>query len=115
MIGAKTERIRILRRTRTADANGDYGMTETVLAERWARVQAQRGQEGQLAGQLREQTQYRVDADLYGVVVNSDDKLVWQTRGNTELNIREVHLAPSRQIDTKLICESGTLDGVVPQ
>lgn len=115
MIGDKTERVRVVRRARAQDANGDYSMNETVLAERWASVQAQRGQEAQLAGQLREQTSYRIDLDLYGVAVTSDDKVIWQTRGNTELNIREVHLAPVRQIDTKLICESGTIDGVVPQ
>lgn len=114
MIGNKTERVRVLRRVRRQDENGNYDLVETLLAERWASVRPETGNERELAGQLRGVMSYSVGIDLYGVNVTSDDKVQWSTRGNLELNIQEVRLSPVRNIDTVLICDSGKPDGTTP-
>jgi len=115
MIGHKTERVRLIRRARAKDANGDYSLVEATLAERWARVAPDTGREGELAGQLRATMNYRVTLDLYGVALTSDDKLQWLTRGGAiELNLREIRLSPVRDIDSVLICVSGKPDGEAP-
>lgn len=114
MIGSKSERVRILRRARTKDANGNYDLVETLVAERWASVQPISGNENELAGQLRAVMNYKISLDVYGVPITSDDKVQWANRGNIELNIREIRLAPVQSIDTVLICASGTPDGTTP-
>lgn len=112
MIGAKRERVRIIRRTRVKDANGDYAIAETTIAERWAKIEPVTGREIEHAGQLRGVMDYHVSVDLYGApIVLADDRALWLTRGDIDLNIREVRLASVRALDTVLICEAGTADG----
>lgn len=110
-IGDKRERVRIVRRVRVRDANGDYSISETLIAERWAAVAPMSGRETELAGQLRGQVDYRVHVDLYGLDVSADDIAIWTTRGALELGIREVRLSPIRAIDSELICEAGVING----
>lgn len=112
MIGTKTERVRLVRRTRGKDDNGDYLLTEAVLAERWAAVAPLTGAESELAGQLRATMNYKVTLDLYGLEVTSDDRVKWLTRGGEiELNLQEIRLSPVRYVDSTLICVSGRPDG----
>jgi head-tail adaptor len=114
-IGAKRERVRLVRRTRVQDENGNYVVSEATLANRWAKVTPINGNENELAGQLRAVMTFRIDLDIWGVGVTSDDKLMWQTRGEEiELNIHEIRLPSVRALDTVLIVASGTPDGTVP-
>lgn len=115
MIGTKAERVKIVRRSRAKDANGDYTLVEETIAERWAAVSPIEGMENELAGQLRATMKYRVKLDLYGVLLTSDDKVQWQTRGTyIELNLQEIRLSSVRNIDSELICMSGKPDGEAP-
>jgi head-tail adaptor len=114
MIGRKRERVRVTRRTREKDANGDYVVGTTVVAERWASVRPTTGMELELAGTLGGTLKYEIALDLYGLTVSSADALVWITRDNATLNIREVRLSTVRDVDTVLICEIGVVNGAVP-
>lgn len=110
-IGAKRERVRIVRRVRTQDENGDYTVATSIVAERWASVAPIEGQEEAFAGQERATMRFKLGLDLYGVAPEPTDKVLWLTRGDLELNIREIRTAPVRNLDTVLICEAGVLNG----
>jgi len=111
MIGRKRERVRVTRRTREKDANGDYVVSKTVVAERWASVRPTTGMERELAGVLSGTLKYEISLDLYGLTVSSADLVEWITRDNTALNIQEVRLATVRDVDTVLLCEVGVING----
>lgn len=111
MIGNKTERVKIIRRGRVKDRNGNYTIATSTVAERWASVRPVAGQENEQAGRQAATMRHRVTLDLYGLTVAEEDLIIWLTRGNVELNIREVRLSTVRNIDTVLICEAGAVNG----
>ena len=107
MIGDRKERIRIVRRTRAQRTSGAYDLTDTTLAERWAAIQPVRATEGEQAGRSRGSATYMIELDATGLAPTSDDTILWLTKSDMQLNIKEVRLPPTRDLALVIIATSG--------
>lgn len=105
-IGAKRERIRIVRPARTRRTDGGYDTGTTTVAEFWAHIKPVQGTEAERAGRLRSATTYVITAPRVDGLT-SDDTIVWLTRGSLAMNIREIRTDGIRMIDMQLIAETG--------
>lgn len=107
-IGQKSERIAIERKARVQRADKGYDTTVSTVASRWARIRPLTANEQEEAGRQAGITQYSVlVANLTDVVPS--DTLVWVTKGNLRLNIKQVRAARVKEFDIELICESGAV------
>jgi head-tail adaptor len=108
-IGQRTERIAIVRRTRVQRTDGGYNTSVAIASTRWASVKPVRSKEHEIAGSLRAPVTYVLEVDSRGMDVTHDDTIVWTTRDNAVLNVREVRLPNVRSLPLTIVAESGVI------
>ena len=109
VIGARRERVRIVRKTQAVRADGGYDTTTHTVQERWASVEPMSGDESVQAGRLRHAQKYLVTIDAKGADVRVDDYLVWRTGGDIELNVRRVAKSPAHVLALEIEAEAGAI------
>lgn len=107
--GMMRERIRVVRKTRTARSDGGYDVSDTTVQERWAHIAPSGSSEREEAGRQHSGVSYTVTMDSRGADVTADDKLLWLTNSNLVLNVRGVHKPPRRDLPLELRCEAGVV------
>lgn len=107
--GMMRDRIRVVRKTRVARADGGYDMSDTTVQERWARIEPVGSSEGQEAGRQHSSVGYTVTVDARGADVTADDKLLWLTNSNRVLNVRGVQTVMRRAMLLEIKCDSGVV------
>lgn len=108
-IGERRERVAIVRRTRAQRADGGFDVTVAIHATRWASVKPVRASEAEIAGRLAGSVSYLLEFDARGADITVDDTLVWKTRDNTVLNVREVRMSPVRSLPLAVVADSGQI------
>lgn len=105
-IGSKRERIRIVRQTKARRADGGYDRTPATICEFWASVKPVSANEAEQAGRKSGAVTYIITAPRRDDFT-TEDKVVWLTRSNIEMNIREIRKAGARPLFMDFVAESG--------
>ena len=108
-IGQRRERIAVVTKSRTQRADGGFDVTSSSV-ERWARVRPVEARENEQAGRLRGSTTYLIECDARGVSVTPDNTIIWKTRGDMLLNVREVRTAGVRELSLVIVAEAGAVN-----
>lgn len=105
-IGSKRERFRIVRQSKARRTDGGYDRTATTVAEFWAHAKPVAGTEAEQAGRKAGAITYVITTATRNDIT-TEDGLVWLTRSNRALNIREIRDAGARPLHIEIIAESG--------
>lgn len=105
MIGEMRERIRFVRNSRTARDDGGYDVADATVATRWASVSPVQANEREAHGRMRGAVTYLIKCDPQALALTVDDRIVWLTNGNVELNIREIRTPGARAMTLDIVAE----------
>lgn len=97
-----------MRQTKTRRSDGGYDVADATLAERWASVRPVRGSEQEQSGRMAGTVTYMIELARYDDAT-TEDAIVWLTRGDARLNIREIRTDALRPLEMTIIAQSGVV------